>query len=127
MALNVAAILTLRSGKKASLIWIMVWLVSGPSDYGMILAGPLFAFGMFLPGLGWFDLARMRHARSTRAAPGLRLLARRALLLAVTISRNRFAFVSIVASAVGASREEIPLHWGHRRDPMNATALPHLA
>ena len=49
MALNIAATVTLRPGKKASPFWIMLWLVSGPSGYGMILVGPFFAFSVLLP------------------------------------------------------------------------------
>jgi len=39
MALNVAATVTLWSYRNASLFWIMLWLVLGPADYGVILPG----------------------------------------------------------------------------------------
>jgi hypothetical protein len=39
MAFNVAATVTLSSYRNASLFWIMLWLVSGPGDHGMIPAG----------------------------------------------------------------------------------------
>ncbi len=39
MALNVAATVTLWSYRNASLFWIMLWLVFGPADYGVILPG----------------------------------------------------------------------------------------
>jgi hypothetical protein len=38
MAFNVAATATLRSYRNASRFWIMLWLVSGPADHGVILA-----------------------------------------------------------------------------------------
>jgi hypothetical protein len=37
MAFKVAATVTLGSYRNASLFWIMLWLVSGPADQGMIL------------------------------------------------------------------------------------------
>jgi hypothetical protein len=39
MAFKVAFIVTLRLYRNASLLWIMLWLVSGPTDHGMIRAG----------------------------------------------------------------------------------------
>src|SRR5258708_35862151 len=39
MAFNVAATVTLSSYRNASLFWIMLWLVSGPGDHGMIPVG----------------------------------------------------------------------------------------
>jgi hypothetical protein len=38
MAFNVAATVTLRSDRNASPLWIMLWLISGPADHGVILA-----------------------------------------------------------------------------------------
>jgi hypothetical protein len=36
MAFNGTATVTLSSSRKASLFWIMLWLVSGPADHAMI-------------------------------------------------------------------------------------------
>jgi hypothetical protein len=54
MAFNVAATVTLCSYRNASPFWIMLWLVSGPADYGMILAGcsRLFRY------VAWYDAQR---------------------------------------------------------------------
>jgi hypothetical protein len=49
MAFNVAATVTLCSCRNASLFWIMLWLVSRPTDHGMILAGRSFLAGKWLP------------------------------------------------------------------------------
>ena len=39
MAFNVVATVTLLSYRNASLFWIMLWLVSGATDHGMIPVG----------------------------------------------------------------------------------------
>jgi hypothetical protein len=38
MAFNVAATVTLRSHRNASLFWIMLWLIFGQADHGVISA-----------------------------------------------------------------------------------------
>src|ERR1700719_978708 len=38
MAYNVAATVTLRSYRNASLFWIVLWLIFGPTDHGVISA-----------------------------------------------------------------------------------------
>jgi hypothetical protein len=80
MAFNVAATVTLCSYRNASLFWIMLWLVSGPADHGMILAGRsrLFRhvawndaqrewsfFGALLAALGCRATLALQHALIT--------------------------------------------------------------
>ena len=48
MAFNGAATVTLSSSRKASLFWIILWLVSGPADHAMIPAGPHASFSAHL-------------------------------------------------------------------------------